>query len=176
MRAARDKPFHSFSHSPHPAQIYEHLWDRVVNKINRPTMPVLVMPMVWWVEEHLRNNDSHPCFIRTAMNAMRESLRHGTRPGLKAQESFSKKVNERELLDSVQARNGNFSVPVWVSYSCHNQLPQTQCLKTTRICSLTVLEVITGNGSHWAKIMVSAGLCSPCRIEVRIHCLASSSF
>lgn len=46
------------------------------------------------------------------------------------------------------------------SYGSCNKLPQTWLLKLTHIYYLTVLEVRIQNESHWAKIEVSARLCS----------------
>ena len=34
-------------------------WDKVVNEMNRPTIPALLVPVVQWVERHSRNNHSH---------------------------------------------------------------------------------------------------------------------
>ena len=37
----------------------EQHWDKVVNEMNRPIIPALVVPIVQWVERHSRNNHSH---------------------------------------------------------------------------------------------------------------------
>lgn len=49
-------------------------------------------------------------------------------------------------------------------------------LKHYKFIILQFLRSEIWNGSHWAKIKVLAGLCSFWRLQVRIHCLSSSSY
>lgn len=69
------------------------------NKMNRPRVPALVVPGVWWVERHLRENHNlHHSLIRRMMKHGRGSLECGTHPELRAQESFSQKVKDINCL------------------------------------------------------------------------------
>ena len=65
---------------------------------------------------------------------------------------------------------------VFVPYCYYNNMPQTSSLKQYKFIVLWFWRSQVRNGSRWAKIKVSAGLCSFRRAWERSHSLASSSF
>ena len=73
-------------------------WDKVVNEMNRPTIPALLVPVVQWVERHSRNNHS-----QHDDGHSRESLQHGVHSVVKAQESVHGEVKECTLLGDAWA-------------------------------------------------------------------------